>query len=249
MGRLREHLPELAHVKRLRHILHLDLRLGCAVPNWTSRREGAALVFARRCIAGSSLCDPALDLGEHLLVGQLDLLLNEHVRLLVHRRGHFCADLLALLQLRDLILFLAVVGSEHILQLLLLGLLSCDALLRLLELVLDLLRLRERVELQAPALAPGLEVGRDVREDDPLAGLHLHGLQHALRLRHVVRVEDLVLAERQGGYGLDEPLLVGEVAPAHVDAALQLADAEVLLHLLDQDQFGGRPGADAKCHV
>ena len=104
----------------------------------------------------------------HLRMRDLQLFLDEFVRLVVHLGPDLFPDLLAFLHLLHLLLVLAVQYLQRLFQPLVLGVLLSYACRRQLHLVLDFLCLRQCVKLQPPFVAFRLQVCRNIVEN----GLH-----------------------------------------------------------------------------
>ena len=128
---------------------------------------------------------------------QLDLLVHEHLGLLLHLGGDFLPDALALLDQLLLRLHILVFDQQQIVgQLLLLRLLLLNPRFLALDGQIKLLFLCQAPDLQMPALAVPHQVCRHVLEDR--VEWHLLRRCHQLLIRipagQVVLAEDFVLA-------------------------------------------------------
>ena len=179
----------------------------------------------------------ALNFSVHLSVGEFDLLVYKDFRLLIHLRLDLCPDLFSLLQPLQLLLVFAFDESDLLSNLILRFLLLGDALLRLGQLLLQALLFAKSVEAQCSAASFCLEMGKNVIKDG-LLELLLDNFGKGLG-RHVVWVEDLVLAAGESSDRKNEPALVGVVLLLHLDAALHTADPQVLEELLHEYDLGG----------
>jgi hypothetical protein len=171
-------------------------------------------------------------------VGLFDLLLDERIGLVVHLGPYFGADLFELVQPHDLILILAVHDVECILQPIFLGVLLGDAILRQLELLLNLLRLRQRVEFERSSSTLRLKMQGNMAEHRVIK-LLFYNLTEFLRWQ-IVWMEDFVFTLGEGSHRQHQPVFVGEVGFGYFDSTGQVFGGEVLLELLYHDQFGRR---------
>jgi hypothetical protein len=166
-------------------------------------------------------------------VGQLDLLLNKRVCLVVQLCPDLLSDLLVLLKLQNLISVLTVEDLKCLLKPFPICVLLGDPSLRHLKLRLNLLRLSQVAQPQGSCLSSRLKVRRNVVEDG-YSQLFFDRFRNRLR-RVVVWIEDLVIPLGEGGDRHDKPLLVRVVTLAELNAALDVHGVEVPLQLLDHD--------------